>query len=59
MTDGSAEAEGEESVEGAEWLAGDEGNLWLLGAVDRIVESLGEGRGTSFAPGFMREKAKL
>ena len=43
-------------VEGGEWLAGDEGNMWILGAVDRIVEALGEGQGTSFAPGL---KSKL
>ena len=50
-------AEGEDVVEGGKWLAGNEGSLWLLEQVDRIVEALGEGRGTSFAPGF--EKAKL
>lgn len=55
--DGSYKAEGELPVEGGEWLAGDDGNLWLLGAVDRIVEALGQGKGTSFAPGF--ERAKL
>lgn len=56
--DGSAEAEGEVKVEGGEWLGSNEGSLWLLGAVDRIVEALGEGRGTSFAPG-MGIKSKL
>lgn len=52
--DGSAEKD----VEGGEWLAGDEGNLWILKGVDGIVEALGEGRGTSFAPG-LGERAKL
>lgn len=55
--DGSAREE--EEVEGGIWLAGEEGNLWLLGAVDRIVEVLGEGRGTSFAPGMEGFRAKL
>ncbi|KAK0279102.1 hypothetical protein LTR35_008837 [Friedmanniomyces endolithicus] len=53
--DGTAAAE--ESVEGGEWLAGDEGGMWMLGVVDGIVGAIGEGRGTSFAPGG--EKAKL
>ncbi len=53
--DGTAAAE--ESVEGGEWLAGDEGGMWVLGVVDGIVGAIGEGRGTSFAPGG--EKAKL
>lgn len=54
--DGSFKAEGETEVEGGEWLASDEGNVWLLGAVDRIVEALGEGKGSSFAPGMVRAK---
>lgn len=57
--DGSHEAEGEERVEGGQWLAGDEGSEWVLGCVDRIVEVLGEGRGTTFAPGMENIKAKL
>ena len=55
--DESFRAEGEFKVDGGEWLATDEGNIWLLGAVDTIVEALGQGKGTSFAPGM--EKAKL
>ncbi|KKY19947.1 putative conserved mitochondrial protein [Phaeomoniella chlamydospora] len=55
--DGSFEAEGEEQVEGAKWLATDEGSIWALQLVDSIVSGIGEGRGTSFAPGI--EKAKL
>lgn len=55
--DGSANAE--EEVEGGEWLAGEEGNVWLLNAVDRIVEALGEGKGTTFAPGMEGIKSKL
>jgi len=54
---GDGDGEEGEKVEGGRWLAGDEGNVWLLGCVDRIVEGLGRGKGTSFAPGF--ERAKL
>lgn len=52
--DGSAEAEGEEEVSGGEWLASDEGNVWLLETVDRIVEALGQGKGSTFAPGMSK-----
>jgi len=55
--DESFKAPGEFEVQGGEWLASDEGNIWLLGAIDGIVEALGEGKGSSFAPGM--EKAKL
>ncbi|KAF2215342.1 hypothetical protein CERZMDRAFT_35415 [Cercospora zeae-maydis SCOH1-5] len=56
--DGSAEAE--DVVPGGKWLASNEGSLWLLQQVDRIVEAIGEGRGTTFAPGFEKPvKAKL
>ncbi|KAL3418588.1 hypothetical protein PVAG01_10304 [Phlyctema vagabunda] len=54
--DGSYKAEGEEDVEGAKWLASDEGNMWILESVDKVVEAIGGGRGTTFAPGY---KAKL
>lgn len=53
-------AEGEDVVMGGKWLASDEGSLWLLEAVDGIVHALGEGRGTTFAPGFeSMPRAKL
>ncbi|KAF2720227.1 hypothetical protein K431DRAFT_304579 [Polychaeton citri CBS 116435] len=54
--DGSAE--GEDEVQGARWLAGDEGSMWLLDVTDRIVQSIGQAQGTTFAPG-MPERAKL
>lgn len=54
--DGSYNAAGEEEVQGGQWLASDEGNLWILASVDRIVEAIGEGQGTTFAPGL---RAKL
>ncbi|KAK0120358.1 dolichyl-P-Man:Man(5)GlcNAc(2)-PP-dolichol alpha-1,3-mannosyltransferase [Cadophora gregata] len=54
--DESFKAKGEFAVEGGEWLATDEGNIWLLGAVDSVVEALGEGKGTSFAPGMVKSK---
>jgi len=54
--DGSAAWEGEAEVEGGRWLASDEGNLWILRSVDEIVEAIGQGAGTSFAPGMVRAK---
>lgn len=36
--------------------ASNEGSMWLLESVDRIVEAIGGGMGTTFAPGI---KAKL
>ena len=54
--DGTAELE---PIEGAEWLAGNEGPTWLLEQVDAIVAELG---GSSFAPGMEKAgtgKAKL
>jgi hypothetical protein len=54
--DGSCNAEGEQEVPGGRWLASEEGNLWLLDTVDRIVQAIGKGEGTAFAPGL---KAKL
>jgi hypothetical protein len=33
-------------------LASDEGNLWILKSVDAIVEAIGGGMGTTFAPGI-------
>jgi hypothetical protein len=50
--DGSYKAEGEEEVKGGEWLASDEGNMWILKSVDAIVEAIGGGMGTTFAPGI-------
>ena len=50
--DGSFKAEGEEVVEGAEWLASDEGSEWILKSVDSISEALGGGN-------FARPGAKL
>ncbi|PYH68676.1 uncharacterized protein BO88DRAFT_405532 [Aspergillus vadensis CBS 113365] len=39
-----------EDEEGAKWLASDEGNTWIIRSVDSIVESIGEGLGSNFAP---------
>ncbi len=54
--DGSYRAKGEEDVKGGEWLASDEGNMWILKSVDSIVEAIGTGEGSNFAPGI---KARL
>ncbi|KAI1172013.1 hypothetical protein F4777DRAFT_25653 [Nemania sp. FL0916] len=51
-TNGDAHAEGEFPVEGGEWLASDDGNLWLLESVDKLVSAIGAGEGTTFAPGL-------
>ncbi|GKZ35992.1 hypothetical protein AbraIFM66950_006865 [Aspergillus brasiliensis] len=39
-----------ESKEGAEWLASDEGNTWIIHSVDDIVETISEGMGSNFTP---------
>ncbi|KAL6229040.1 hypothetical protein BDW75DRAFT_235497 [Aspergillus navahoensis] len=44
-----------EKEEGARWLAGEEGNAWILRSVDEIVAEISEGQGSNFAPG----RAKL
>lgn len=49
---GDAHAEGEKPVEGGEWLASDDGNIWMLESVDRLVHAIGGGEGTTFAPGI-------
>lgn len=57
---GSANAEGEVHVEGGEWIASNEGSVWLLEQIDEIVSAIGGGQGSSFAPGFAsKPKAKL
>ncbi|GAB7331301.1 hypothetical protein MBLNU13_g02748t1 [Cladosporium sp. NU13] len=45
----------EEDVEGAKWLASDEGSEWLLRKVDEVVTAIGGG----FAGGYGELKAKL
>jgi hypothetical protein len=45
----------EEKVEGAEWLASNEGSEWLLKKVDEVVSAIGGG----FAGGYGELKAKL
>ncbi|KAI1431477.1 hypothetical protein GGR50DRAFT_679303 [Xylaria sp. CBS 124048] len=52
---GGAHAEGEQPVEGGEWLASEDGNVWLLESIDKLVHAIGAGEGTTFAPG-MRPK---
>ncbi|KAH7035902.1 mitochondrial protein [Microdochium trichocladiopsis] len=47
---GGAKSDGEDEVEGGEWLSTDEGNVWLLESVDRLVEAIAGG--TTFAPGM-------
>ncbi|KAF4122903.1 alpha-1,3-mannosyltransferase [Geosmithia morbida] len=47
IEDGTYKAEGEEEVQGVEWLATNEGSEWILRSVDTIVKSLG---GSNFSP---------
>lgn len=55
--DGTADSD---PVEGGQWLSSNEGSVWLLEQIDRIVTAIGEGRGSSFAPGFgSTPKSKL
>ncbi len=53
---GHANAEGQEPVEGGEWLASEDGNIWMLENIDKLVHVIGGGEGTTFAPGI---RAKL
>lgn len=41
---GSKAAGTKAEVEGEEWLASDEGSVWVLSMVDRIVEAVSSGR---------------
>lgn len=36
--------------EGARWLASDEGGVWILESVDGIVDAIGDGQGSTYAP---------
>ncbi|RYP70210.1 hypothetical protein DL771_005597 [Monosporascus sp. 5C6A] len=53
---GDAHAEGQEPVEGGEWLASNDGNIWMLENIDKLVNVISAGEGTTFAPGM---RAKL
>ncbi|KAF1985961.1 hypothetical protein K402DRAFT_454648 [Aulographum hederae CBS 113979] len=59
VQDGTWEAPEARPEEGARWLAGEEGNRWVIETVDGIVGGIGGEMGGSFAPGLGREKAKL
>lgn len=54
--DGTYVDENEGDTKGSKWLASDEGNMWILKTVDSIVEAIGGGSGSTFAPGM---RAKL
>lgn len=49
--DGTCRVDGKEEVECGQWLASNEGSMWILKSVDSIVEAIGAGSGTTFAPG--------
>lgn len=46
----------EQEIEGGQWLASDEGSIWLLQSVDKIVQALSSDGSSTFAAGY---KAKL
>jgi hypothetical protein len=54
--DESYKSEGEQPVEGGKWLANNDGSVWMLELVDKVVGALSQGTGTTFAPGL---RAKL
>ena len=55
--DGTFQQDAPQDIQGAHWMASDEGGIWLLETVvDRIVEAISLGQGSNFAPGL---KAKL
>lgn len=49
---GEQNAEGEEEVQGGEWLASDDGNMWLLNNIDGLIGAIAGKEGTTFAPGL-------
>ncbi|KAJ8603947.1 hypothetical protein MRB53_042014 [Persea americana] len=50
FADGTAESETD--VPGGKWLASDEGSIWLLELVDRIVDAINGAKSTTFSPGL-------
>ena len=44
------EEEAGDIEDGVRWLASDEGSCWILESVDAIVNAIGDGSGSSFAP---------
>ncbi|KAI2605594.1 mitochondrial protein [Hypoxylon sp. NC1633] len=54
---GDAHAESEQPIEGGPWLATEDGNIWMLENIDKLMNVIGGGgEGTTFAPGI---RAKL
>ncbi|KAJ0159744.1 Dol-P-Man:Man(5)GlcNAc(2)-PP-Dol alpha-1,3-mannosyltransferase [Colletotrichum tanaceti] len=50
LEDGFFEADAREDVEGARWLASDEGSEWILRSVDAITEAIAGASRSNFAP---------
>lgn len=55
---GSADMEGEVAVEGGKWLSTDEGSVWLIEQVDKIVGALSK-EGAGYGHEGPPPKAKL
>ncbi|KAK1449463.1 hypothetical protein CMEL01_08778 [Colletotrichum melonis] len=51
LEDGTYKADNQEDIQGAEWLASDEGSEWILKSVDTITEAIGGAARSNFAPG--------
>ncbi|KAK0379394.1 hypothetical protein CLIM01_03245 [Colletotrichum limetticola] len=51
LEDGTYKADNQEDIQGAEWLASDEGSEWILTSVDTITEAIGGAARSNFAPG--------
>ncbi|TQN71169.1 Dol-P-Man:Man(5)GlcNAc(2)-PP-Dol alpha-1,3-mannosyltransferase, partial [Colletotrichum shisoi] len=50
LEDGTFKADSQEDIEGAQWLASDEGSEWILKTVDTITEAIGGASRSNFAP---------
>ncbi|WYZ36027.1 hypothetical protein EsH8_X_000674 [Colletotrichum jinshuiense] len=51
LEDGTFKADNQDDIEGAQWLASDEGSEWILKSVDSITEAIGGPSRVNFAPG--------
>lgn len=51
LEDGTYKADNQEDIQGAEWLASNEGSEWILKSVDTITEAIGGAARSNFAPG--------
>ncbi|EFQ34341.1 uncharacterized protein GLRG_09485 [Colletotrichum graminicola M1.001] len=50
LEDGTFKADNQDDIQGANWLASDEGSEWILNSVDTITEAIGGAARSNFAP---------